>query len=273
MSSTLEESAAWGGRRLPPAYPSLHVPLYVLSLLLSFLFCAARPSPYRKLRFIPYAALSLFFIYRVRTPDLVQNYSQASTVATNLFAMLDFLVLTDIQNALRKKDQVGEIKDKGFWERFKWSFSLVTSPRGISWAHEPANIPRTRTIPRTRLQFLFQKSIVLLKCLALYVFADVAMQLDPGFTQHGPSFAHPGRAWYLRPMILAHGLASRSAIHATYTIAGIVSVMLGLSGPEEWPPFFGSFAEAWSVRRFWRCVWHQLMRRVSRLRSSRPKGI
>jgi len=257
---------AWSGNGRPPSYPSLHFPLYLFFYVLAFASCAVRPSIYRKLLLILYGVLGLFYIYNVRSADTVQNQSRAGIVATNFFVLLDFLVLTDAQKVLRRKGQSGSISDKNFWERFKWSFSLVTSLRGVGWSHEPTDVlPKYRTIPRTRLQFVFQSIATLLWDLALYIVADVVMQLDPGFLKDGPPFTHPGRAWYLRPMVLAHGLAARAIIDAVYTIAGIVYVLSGLSQPLDWPPFFASFSEAWSVQRFWGRVWHQMMRRVSRL--------
>lgn len=48
-----------------------------------------------------------------------------------------------------------------------------------------------------------------------------------------------------------------------YNLAAIVSTILGICKPEDWPPLFGSFLpdHFWSTRRLWGNVWHQMMRR------------
>ncbi|KAM7211476.1 Membrane bound O-acyl transferase family domain containing protein [Rhypophila decipiens] len=40
----------------------------------------------------------------------------------------------------------------------------------------------------------------------------------------------------------------------------IVSVLLGFNKPEDCPPLHGSFAEAFTLRRFWGISWHQMFR-------------
>ncbi|KAE9395791.1 hypothetical protein BT96DRAFT_1043167 [Gymnopus androsaceus JB14] len=47
-----------------------------------------------------------------------------------------------------------------------------------------------------------------------------------------------------------------------YTLAILGAVLLRLSAPEDWPPLFGSWGEAWSVRNFWGRTWHQMIRRL-----------
>ncbi|KAI2638974.1 membrane bound O-acyl transferase family-domain-containing protein [Hypomontagnella submonticulosa] len=44
--------------------------------------------------------------------------------------------------------------------------------------------------------------------------------------------------------------------HAVLSIVFVV--VLRLDDPEDWPPLFGSPAEAWTVRRFWGKFWHRL---------------
>ncbi|KFY30452.1 hypothetical protein V493_01896 [Pseudogymnoascus sp. VKM F-4281 (FW-2241)] len=44
-----------------------------------------------------------------------------------------------------------------------------------------------------------------------------------------------------------------------YNIASITAVLFG-SEPQNWPPLFGSFLDAYTMRRFWGITWHQLLR-------------
>jgi len=46
-----------------------------------------------------------------------------------------------------------------------------------------------------------------------------------------------------------------------HDILAIIAVSLDLNSPEEWPPLFGSIFEATTVRKYWSCFWHALIRR------------
>ena len=45
--------------------------------------------------------------------------------------------------------------------------------------------------------------------------------------------------------------------HALLSITFVV--ILRLDDPEDWPPLFGSLADAWTVRRFWGRFWHRIV--------------
>lgn len=45
-----------------------------------------------------------------------------------------------------------------------------------------------------------------------------------------------------------------SIVNGSYILHSVVSVSLGFSTPEEWPPLFGSITSCWSVRRAWGCA-------------------
>lgn len=48
--------------------------------------------------------------------------------------------------------------------------------------------------------------------------------------------------------------AALETFHAGLSVLFVA--ILRLDDPEDWPPLFGSFAEAWTVRRFWGRFWH-----------------
>lgn len=52
-------------------------------------------------------------------------------------------------------------------------------------------------------------------------------------------------------------------LDSTYRVFTIFAVGMGLSAPEYNAPFFGSLADAYSVRQFWGRYWHQTFRKVS----------
>ncbi|KAJ3496813.1 hypothetical protein NMY22_g19764 [Coprinellus aureogranulatus] len=244
-----------------PRYASAQGPLYAGIIILSILACAARPSPYRWLLFLPICSMTAFYFY-TRSHDLMIDFSNAAFISMNLFMMSDFLLLTDVQNELRRKGERADVhvSQQPFFDRLKWAFDLLTSNRGVGWEHEPsAYLPHWRTTAKTRLAGVRQQFLGLAEAGALYVIAEVLFVVNPSFRTDGPPFH--SQPWWLWPSVLAHVLAARSGITGVYSIAGIVSISLGLSEPNRWPPLFGSFLDAYTVQNVWGRVWHQMFRR------------
>ena len=46
-----------------------------------------------------------------------------------------------------------------------------------------------------------------------------------------------------------------------HRIHAFVSVLIGIDEPEDWPPFFGSILETYTMRRFWGKFWHRIVYR------------
>ncbi|KAI4260129.1 MAG: hypothetical protein L6R42_004203 [Xanthoria sp. 1 TBL-2021] len=61
--------------------------------------------------------------------------------------------------------------------------------------------------------------------------------------------------------ILAFWSFQYMVIEVVYGAIAIVAILSGLSAVEAWPPMFGSLSESYSLRQFWGCFYHQLVRR------------
>jgi hypothetical protein len=222
----------------------------ILVFLLSLLGCAARPSTHRWLFFIPIASLSLYLILDTRTANAFSNYPVNLTLALNMLAMSDFLVLTDVQNVLRKKGQQEPISGAPFQQRIRWAFDLMTAYRGVGWNHEPtAHLPISKKPIHTRREFFLHQTYVLGKLALAYVICEVVLDVHPSFAQDGPPFS--AQVWWLRPAILAQGLGNMVSMGIVYWALGVVFVGIGYSDPKEWPPLYGALDEMHSVRNFW----------------------
>ena len=46
-----------------------------------------------------------------------------------------------------------------------------------------------------------------------------------------------------------------------YYIGAFLTVVINIYTPSEWPPAFGTFSNAFTVRKMWGSCWHQWMRR------------
>ncbi|KAF6816314.1 hypothetical protein CPLU01_13875 [Colletotrichum plurivorum] len=86
--------------------------------------------------------------------------------------------------------------------------------------------------------------------LAQFVFSDSKGRYEP-LTSH---------VLQLRAFMSVSWIWANFAAVETFQagLSVLFVVVLHLDDPEDWPPLFGSFAEAWSVRRFWGRFWHRI---------------
>jgi hypothetical protein len=190
------------------------------------------------------------------TDNVFMDYTTNLCHATNLFMMSDFLLLTDVQNELRKKGQVSPISERPFWDRFKWSFDLYTSFRGVGWEHEATPYipwPRTKRLYRSRFHFILRQLLEICRISGLHMLGDLLMELNPSFHKPYPRFS--AQKWWVRPTLLGHAVTVLSSLSTLYCVSSIVLATAGLSEPSQCPPLFGSFGEAYSVHYLWGCVY------------------
>jgi hypothetical protein len=233
-----------------PRYASAQGPLYAAIVLLSILACTTRPSPFRWLLFLPILGLTGFYFY-TKTGDIMMDFSNAAFIAMNIFMMSDFLLLTDVQNELRRKGERGDapISKAPFFDRLRWGFDLFSSNRGIGWEHEPTTYLPRWTPATTRFGGVVQQLQGFAGVGVMYIASEILFVVNPSFKTDGAPFH--SQPWWLWPSVLAHVLAARSGITGVYLIAGAVSIGLGLSEPAQWPPLFGSFLDAYTVQNVW----------------------
>jgi len=71
----------------------------------------------------------------------------------------------------------------------------------------------------------------------------------------------------VRETIIRTGLVSYFVWHAfayytlLHDLLAFGFVLLHVDQPEDWPPLYGSLADAWTLRRFWGKFWHRLVHR------------
>ncbi|KAJ7584428.1 membrane bound O-acyl transferase family-domain-containing protein [Mycena floridula] len=233
--------------------------LVVLYVLLTFVPLVVRPSRYRRLFFIPITVTTYYFLFHTTTGNITNDYVIACGWLTLFFTSSDFILLTDVQNELRsiKPPEDKPVSQEGLWVRFNWAWDLFTSLRGIGWAHEPIAVLPPRP---TRSNFVTKQ---LAKVAVLAIIFDLTCwhnQFNPAYFKDGPSLTAYGWFWRYES-IWGWTLPGYTTLAAQNCLISILSVSLGRSDAEDWPWLFGSFLDAWSVRRFWGRTWHQNLRR------------
>jgi len=161
----------------------------------------------------------------------------------------DYILLRNRQPELRKIGQKKGTSEMTFKERLIWAASLLATPRGIGWAHEPTDqIPPRPTASRGKFiasQFLWIIFYFILRDIAL-----IPIRENPCFKIGGPSLAAFG--WWRRTVpVWSHILTQYSSISGVDVIASIIFVATGLYEPGDCPHIYGSPLDAYTLRKCW----------------------
>ncbi|CAF9922109.1 hypothetical protein IMSHALPRED_005340 [Imshaugia aleurites] len=147
--------------------------------------------------------------------------------------------------------------------KLKWSAALYVNPRGIGWNYQVKGIPEQRASDTRRGFFIQQFKEIAVVYLALDVLNIYTSRyyykpgVDP-LTLTIRADTWPRGIWNAYSG-MANQVLTTSYLHlqiATF------SVLLGGSQPKDWPPLYGSFTEAYTIRRYWNTFWHQITRHM-----------
>jgi hypothetical protein len=228
------------------ADPDGRVVLAILSL--SVLGMTATSPSARKAIFAPITALSIYLVFFTASDNLPNDYFQGCATMINLFRMSDLLLLTDVQKEIRKKGETRDISTLPFLTRLWWSLTLYASLRGVGWSHEPTSHlpvpPKT-----TKLGFLLRQSLALAQSYLVFNLGNLLVLLNSSFSEGGPPFT--SQKWWIRPTVIGQTLQVKGFLNGLYALCSIISVIATLSTPYDWPPLFGSFTGAYTVRNYW----------------------
>ncbi|KAK7024729.1 MBOAT-2 domain-containing protein [Favolaschia claudopus] len=241
---------------------------------LSFFLAAltVKPSPYRFLLFIPIPPLA-FYTLLSTTGQFMADYTLGLAWLVYFWFASDYILLTDVQRSLHHlppsvKRAPGDAKPQpiesaSLWRRFKWGLTLFISVRGVSWAHAPAPgiIPPPPPPGTSRTRFLVRRLGMFFIVFLIHDACNMHVRANSMFhSYYEPGWRGDGWAWRAA-VVVTWGLSSATMMEMLCTLSSIVSVVLRFSEPEEWPALFGSPSDAYTVRRLWGRVWHQIMRR------------
>ncbi|KAJ7107489.1 membrane bound O-acyl transferase family-domain-containing protein [Mycena epipterygia] len=251
-------------------------PLYVV-LILSAL--AAKPSPYRPLFFGPILLLTYFVVFHTSSGVPSADYGLRLVWLLYLVFASDYILLTDVQRKLHRVPSSPRlleestvdnpvsmsppsIEEGSLWKRLKWALDLFTSPRGVNWTHEPRNaIPPHPDPSKPRLAFVLHQLLKTALVFVVYDLASLYVRASPAFEPG----EHTGIAgldmWRRFEGVIAWAAVGYAGMALQHYVLGIICVAVHLTGPGEWPAFFGGVHDAWSVRSFWGRGWHQMLRR------------
>ncbi|KAJ5816720.1 hypothetical protein N7447_008953 [Penicillium robsamsonii] len=155
------------------------------------------------------------------------------------------------------------------------AFRLISQTRAVNTHRQVKNVPshpkyylhRGMQVP-TRGRFLLrQLAIVAWQCLVLDIVQTISLQQAGERDLQKPVSSQiewivPVGQWAER--IATHlsiwFVVNRLISDLAYRVLSIFFVGIGLDSPTDWPPAFGSMADAFTLRNFWGKFWHQFMR-------------
>jgi hypothetical protein len=144
------------------------------------------------------------------------------------------------------------------WEKLKFGIKLTSTFRFVGTQYEVRNTPKTN--PTTSRDFLRRTflGIVISYC----VLDLINAQTDPAIASR---FLTPTNIPLLARLheltaeeclirmftVIAAGVGLTCVQGGIYHTCALLAVRTGLSSPAEWPPFYGSARDAYTLRRFW----------------------
>ncbi|KAF5857250.1 hypothetical protein ETB97_006048 [Aspergillus alliaceus] len=201
----------------------------------------------------------------IRTPwaSLAGGYS-----VMLLFHYVDIALLTGWEFPSGKHpntNPVNSLSRGDSWvDRLRFGIWASFNARCIGTSEQVRNVPASRD--QDRAAFLCRTAgFILLSYVGLDILGSMG---DP---ELGSRFLVASRVPFIRrlPEITAEEIVIRvfSAIAAGigllcsqggfYHLFAFTSVLLRVNEPRDWPPFYGSLSDAYSLRRLWGHVWHQ----------------
>ena len=241
----------------------------LLELLYFIFFYPTRQHTYRAIIFVAMVYLAAEIYLTSEVADTIQlQYSTGFTIPTHFMFMAHILFAEGAFPDLwrRVRDQIHPRSDvdgrdtppssfpltKKLW----WMLDIACGMRMIGWVQEPRNRmpPHPLHSRRTFFQKTFQKLILNI------VIADLTtslLALSPPFDYrvHDPadgSETYLAAVPFLRriPYVLTWAIGTGASVSTTHNAVALVCVGLG-SNPTLWPDIWGSWGDAYTVRKLW----------------------
>ncbi|KIM42132.1 hypothetical protein M413DRAFT_70942 [Hebeloma cylindrosporum] len=233
--------------------------LFTLCHLILLLALVLRPNArYNWLFFIPIFVLCIYSAFFCASDSGTSDFVYIMGLIMLVPTASDYILLRNHQPEFRKIGQTKATSEMTLTERLVWGASLIATARGIGWAHEPtAQIPPRPTASRRK--FIASQVLWIIFYSILLDIALFQLQQNPCFRTGGPSITAFGWGW--RTRVWFHIVAVYCTMSGLYATASIAGVATGLYEPGDWPHLFGSPCDAYTLRKCWGRVWHQMLRK------------
>jgi hypothetical protein len=230
----------------------LHPSLFILGqlLLLLALIHGCHPTARRHnwIFFIPISTLCIYSCFFCASDSATSDYPFIQVFINLIPTSTDYILLRHQQPELRKIGQKKPTAEMSFTERLAWASSLLSTSRGIGWAHEPtSHIPPRPTASRGT--FIVSQILWIIPRYILFDAALIHIRQNPCYRTGGPSLGAFGWEWRTTAWVFI--VSIYCSMNNLYAALSIVAVATGLYEPRDWPSLFGSPLDAYTVRNCW----------------------
>ncbi|KAI6122705.1 hypothetical protein EDD16DRAFT_1704977 [Pisolithus croceorrhizus] len=187
------------------------------------------------------------------------DYSFGATLGAGVLQSVRFLLLVRPLEEYRHESDKVPAHQLPFIRRFIWVVKLIHSPRGIGFSFKAENsVVPVDSRHRTRAPFIASRLRWLLSHYLLWDVATLYMRCNPALLS-GASFTSQGYIMQCLnvAVVFCKYYAYLTCIHCA---AAVLAVGVNLNEPQAWPQPFGHWKDAYTIRKFWGKVWHQMLR-------------
>ncbi|TFK66885.1 hypothetical protein BDN72DRAFT_888993 [Pluteus cervinus] len=215
---------------------------------------------WRTTAFIAYSANVIFGLSST-TGDAFQDFSMGCSLMIMTFTTIHLLFLTNPEKDFKHESSTEPVQALSVPRRVVWGFSVLCTARNVGWNTEIVNLPPRPTTGRWRfvLNNLFRAAWFFL----VIDIGQAYQHSNPMFLLSGPAAVSIKSQGYFRRCIgiVAFQSAAYGLLSLQYSLASAFLVAVGISESKHCPNLFGSWADSYTLRRFWGCTWHQVLRR------------
>lgn len=257
----------------------------ILAFLLPILALAfTRPTSPARLAIIPVIAAAV--VSYLQTAHMYISNNMLIAISSGpttllLLSSIDYLCLQELHRTKDGKEKSGNIEPQSHITSEKeaipepradlfvdvhhalwWSTDVIFNYRGVGTARQVKNLPTfSRSDPDyvpSRSRFLFRRLVSVALGYIVVDFLNSQPPLNVNLFSASKARLFGGLLDLSLEDVamrvattLVFWLSLRLTIALIYNAASALFVGFWLSDPEQWPPYFGSVSDAYSVRRFW----------------------
>ncbi|RDW58674.1 hypothetical protein BP6252_13150 [Coleophoma cylindrospora] len=273
--------------------PALAIP-YLYFLLIAAL---SLPQGWYRARIIILLAAYIFHLLNHTTGSRVSDYGMGCTVAQIFFKFADYVVLSNAE-AEFSRNSLGDMTTyegaseldqpklanpsgmlspwQAFVKKLRWALELSVTARGIGWSWQVKNVPSStvsapswtksdfhEVLSRHLMNFDLSNCIFVLKNIFRALGFVILIRIRAFIlTSYPASMFHSSNVVVQSLLCFIYGSQIAFGLNMIYAMAAAITVSVGIYDICDWPPVFGNFTDAYTLRRFWGQSWHQMERRI-----------
>ncbi|KAF9780800.1 membrane bound O-acyl transferase family-domain-containing protein [Thelephora terrestris] len=230
-------------------------------------------------RLVIYAATTYVMAELFLTPDITDLGPTANSLGNRIavhFGFITYLLFVegsfpDHWRRVRDEDHAKESSDNlpsrlPLMKKLWWMLDIAYSLRLVGWVQEPRDCLPPHP-PPLRRRFLLKTSLKLIMNIVLLDILTLLTAQNHAFDSrlHDPT---DGPETYLAavpllhrvPYVLGYAFSIERGAAAFMNVVHLVCVGLGRSSPTLWLDIWGSWGDAYTVRKLWGRTWHQTLR-------------